>query len=115
MSSDDTVYTEELVYSPKNSIAPRQLEFGNCLLISSTKVILRNIIVVLLNSLKSTPFSEEEQKFIKESLNYNECNEYINTILDSEFIHSCLQFDCTYEHIILTLEDINSLTYIPKA
>ena len=74
MSSDNT---EEIAYSPKDSCAPDQDNYGNCLLISSTKVIIRNIIVVLNNSLKTTYFSAEEIAFIKD-LNYNKCNEFIN-------------------------------------
>ena len=50
MNLHDDIDIEKIKNSPKNSIGPNQCDYGNCILISSTKVILRNIIVVLLNS-----------------------------------------------------------------
>ena len=96
MSSDNT---EEIAYSPKDSCAPDQDIYGNCILISTSKIILRNIIVILQNALKTTSFSTEEQKFIKKELNYNKCNEFINNVIKSDFLHECLYFTCNYEFL----------------
>jgi len=101
MSSDNT---EELVYSPKHSCAPDQDIYGNCILISTSKIILRNIIVILQNALKTTHFSSEERKFIKKELNYNICNEFINKIIKSDFLHECLYFTCNYEFLNAYIE-----------
>jgi ankyrin repeat protein len=100
-SSDsvDTVYTEELVHSPKNSIAPDQLEFGNCVLISGSKVIIRNLIVVLRKALKTTVFTAKEKKIIK-NLNYNKCNEFMNQHINSDLLHECLDAVCNDDFIL---------------
>lgn len=88
--------TTELVCSPKGSCAPEQGIFGNCILMSSSKIILRNIIVILHNGLKTESFSKKEQKFIKDKLNYKECNKFINEVINSDFLHQCLYRTCDY-------------------
>ena len=108
MSSDNT---EEIAYSPKDSCAPDQDNYGNCLLISSTKVIIRNIIVVLNNSLKTTYFSAEEIAFIKD-LNYNKCNEFINQSINSDFLHLCLDNICDEQFIFFRLRNHDCINII---
>jgi hypothetical protein len=107
MSSDNT----EIVYSPKHSVAPDQDIYGNCILISSTKIILRNIIVVLNNSLKTTYFSAEEIAFIKD-LNYNKCNEFMNQSINSDFLHLCLDNICDEQFIFDKLKNHDCINII---